>query len=71
MKPKHLIPSPVLDCIADGRDPTIHELFHVAERIWTDTRSTQSAFSWSYLPAHGSERPASLRAARVALSGSE
>ncbi len=45
MKPSNLIAGPVVECIADGRDPTIRELFHVAERIWTDIRTTRSAFS--------------------------
>lgn len=71
MKPHHLIANPVIDCIAAGRDPTVHELFHVAERIWTDAGAMRSASSWSELPVNGSERLASLKAAKAALSGSE
>jgi hypothetical protein len=71
MKPNHLIARPVVDCIADGREPSVHELFEVAERIWTDTRTARSAFSWSDLPVDGSERLISLRAAQAALTGNE
>jgi hypothetical protein len=70
MKPRHLIEKPVIDCIASGRDPTVHELFHVAERIWTDVGSA-SIPTWSELPVNGLERLAALRAAKAALGGSD
>jgi hypothetical protein len=71
MKPRHLIAGPVIDCIASGRDPTVHDLFHVAERIWTDMGAMASALSWSELPMNGAERLVALRAAQAALSGSQ
>jgi hypothetical protein len=70
MKPRHLIAGPVIDCIVSGRDPTVHELFDVAERIWTDMGAMASVLSWSELPMSGAERLAALRAAQAALSGS-
>ena len=71
MKPRHLVAGPVIDCIASGRDPTVHELFHVAERIWTEAGAMASALSWSELPVNGVERLRSLRVAIAALSGSD
>lgn len=70
MPPRHLIAGPVIDCIASGRDPMIHELFHVAERIWMDAGATASGLSWNDLPLNGVERLRSLRIAIAALSGS-
>jgi hypothetical protein len=71
MNPRQLIAGPVIDCIASDRSPTVHELFHVAERIWTDAGAATSTSSWSELPVDGVERLASLRAAKAALSGSD
>ena len=68
---RHLIADAVIDCIASGRDPTIHELFHVAERIWTDAGAMVPVLSWGELPPGGMERLAALRAAKAALSGSQ
>jgi hypothetical protein len=69
MNPRHLIAHPVIDCIAADRNPTLHELYHVAERIWADVGATTSSLSWSELPVNGVERLALLRAAKAALSG--
>jgi hypothetical protein len=69
MKPRQLIAGPVIDCIASGRDPTVHELFHVAERFWLDAGELASVMSWSELSPNGKERLASLKAAKAALSG--
>lgn len=71
MKPAHLIAGPVVDCIASGRDPTGDELFQVAERIWTDATGERSASAWEQLPPDSAERLLSLRAAQVALRGTE
>ena len=71
MKPAHLIAGPVVDCIANGRDPTLDELFQVAERIWRDAKGERSAFSWGQLPTDSAERVLSLRAAQAALRGTD
>lgn len=64
-----LIPNQLVDCIANDRDPTVQELFALAERIWTDASGTRSAFTWGRLPPDSSDRLVALRAAKLALSG--
>ncbi|GHH26103.1 hypothetical protein GCM10008023_40210 [Sphingomonas glacialis] len=61
----------VIDCVASDRAPTIQELFHVAERIWTDGASDRSAFRWGRLAPTDPARLLSLRAAQMALMGSD
>ena len=70
MKPRHLIADPVVDCIASSRDPTLDELFSVAERIWKDLAVAGSAMPWRQLPRDSLERLTCLRAAQAALRGS-
>lgn len=65
-----LISDQLVDCIANDRDPTVQELFALAERIWTDASGTRSAFTWERLPPDISDRLVALRAAQLALSGS-
>jgi hypothetical protein len=59
----------VVACMTDGRDPTVTDLLHVAERIWDDIHGTKSAFAWGELHADSSERLLCLRAAQAALRG--
>lgn len=59
----------VVDCMAEGRSPTLQEVFRVAERIWIESAPDRSAFAWGRLPAAAPARLHSLRAARVALCG--
>lgn len=59
----------VIACIAEGRDPSVDELFRVAGQIWTDMRGSRSAFAWGELTSDSSERLVSLRAAQAALAG--
>lgn len=61
----------VIDCIAEGRDPSVDELFRVAGQIWTDIRGPRSAFAWGELTHDSSERLLSLRAAQAALAGNK
>ena len=61
----------VIDCVASDRAPTVQELFHVAGRIWADGASDRSAFRWGSLAPTAPDRLRSLRAAQVALLGSE
>jgi hypothetical protein len=70
MKPHHLLADPVISCIASGRNPTVNELFYVAERIWTDVEAAPLS-SWSELPVSCMKRLSALKAALAALSGSE
>jgi len=69
-EPPATIAREVIDCIAQGRDPSADELARVADRIWNDIRGAQSAFAWGNLSHESSEWLLSLKAARVALSGS-
>ena len=66
-----LISDQLVDCIANDRDPTVHELFALAERIWTDAAGLKSAFTWDRLPRDTGDRLFALRAAQLALRGSK
>ena len=59
----------VVDCVSQGREPTVPELFHVAERMWAEGAGGRSALAWGNLPPEGVERVSYLRAAQVALCG--
>jgi hypothetical protein len=61
----------VIDCIADGRSPTVEELYRVADHIWSDVRGSRSAFTWGELTHDNSERLLSIRAAQAALVGDQ
>lgn len=57
-------------CIANGREPSVHELFSLARRVWVESAAERSAFGWDRLPSTHEERLYSLRAAHAALAGS-
>lgn len=61
----------LVDCIATGRDPTIHDLFAVAQRMWVEGAPNRSAFAWDRLPSDGGDRLIALRGAQAALSGAK
>jgi hypothetical protein len=61
----------VIDCMASDRAPTIRELIHVAERIWAEGAADRSALRWGCLAPPDLGKLMSLRAAQVALLGSE
>ncbi|GAY19510.1 MULTISPECIES: hypothetical protein [Sphingomonadaceae] len=60
----------VIDCVATDREPTVQELFHVAQRIWAEGAANRSVFRWDCLPPTDTEKLLALRAAQAALSGS-
>lgn len=60
----------VIDCVASDRAPTVQELFHVAELIWTEGAADLSASRWGRLTPADPDKLMSLRAAQVALLGS-
>lgn len=60
----------VIDCVATDREPSVQELFRVAERIWSDGAANRSAFRWGRLAPTDAEKLLALRAAQIALSGS-
>lgn len=64
-----LFANEVVDCVAEGRDPTLQELCVVAQRIWVDGAANRSAFAWATLPTTSPGRVGALRAARLALCG--
>jgi hypothetical protein len=66
-----LVPDELVDCIASGRDPTLTELFTLAESIWTEGAAERSAFAWGELQPASTDRQFALRAAHLALRGSE
>ena len=67
--PPATIAPEIIDCIAEGRLPTISELRRVAERIRSELHGARSVFPWSRTVAEESERRVMLRAARAALAG--
>ena len=66
-----LIPDQLVDCIAAGREPTVRELFAVAEWMWIDGAAERSVFAWDQLASDASERLIALRGAQLALAGSD
>lgn len=66
-----LMPGPVIQCMATGRDPTEQEHLDVAKRIWTDGAVGRSAFGWERLSAGSRDRLLALRNALLALNGDE
>ncbi|WP_242141036.1 hypothetical protein [Sphingomonas sp. TREG-RG-20F-R18-01] len=65
-----LFENAVIDCVATDRQPSVQELFRVAQRIWLDGAADRSAFRWGRLAPTDAEKLLALRAAQVALSGS-
>ena len=65
-----LVADQLVDCIANDRDPTVQELFALAERMWTEGAAGRSAFAWGQLRPRSADRLLALRAAQLALSGS-
>lgn len=65
----HRIAPEVIECIAEGRSPSIDELHRVADHIWIDIQGDRSAFAWGDLTADSSDRRLTLKAAQAALSG--
>lgn len=59
----------VVDCMGEGRAPTVRELFRVAERIWSDGGADRSAFAWKSLSVVSVARCDAMRAAHLALCG--
>ena len=57
----------VVDCMSEAKNPTVQDLFSVAQRIWSEGAPNRSAFAWGTLPV--ADRAYALRAARLALCG--
>ncbi len=64
-----MVSDQLVDCIASGREPTIHELFSQAESMWIDGAAGRSAFSWGQMARGSNERMRALRHAQMALTG--
>jgi hypothetical protein len=62
-----MIINEVIDCMSEDREPSVEDLFRVAERIWSEGAANRSAFAWGSLSA--AERVQPLRAAQLALRG--
>lgn len=60
----------LVDCVATGREPTVHELAQLADRVWSDASSRKSAFSWSDSSSLKIDRVIAFRAALLAFRGS-
>lgn len=67
--PPATIAPEIIDCIAEGRLPTIRELRRVAERIRGELRGGESMFRWDRQVPERAERRLMLRAALAALAG--
>ena len=66
-----LMPDEIIECMGTGRDPTVQELYAVAERIWTDGSAGRSALSWGRLALNSGDRLKAIRGAQLALYGDE
>jgi hypothetical protein len=61
----------VIECVSEGREPTVHELFCLAERIWQESNAHRPAFAWGTLAPTDPDRVGSLRAALAATMGTD
>ncbi len=69
MRTLSTIPQEVIECIADGREPSVQELGRVARDIWRDICGDDSQ---AIPPAmHAKARHLSFRAALAALAGAD
>ena len=60
----------VIDCVATDRQPSVQELFCVAQRIWSDGAANRSALRWGRLAPTDAQKLLALRAAHIAMCGS-
>jgi hypothetical protein len=67
--PPATIAPEIIDCIAEGRLPTLGELRSVAERIRGELHGARSVFRWDCPVPERAERRLMLRAALAALAG--
>ena len=58
----------LIACMADRREPTVHELFSVAGKVWTDGAAERSASAWDRLSSNDADLVRALRAAQAALT---
>lgn len=63
-----LFAAEVIDCVAEGRAPTVPELYSVAERIRRDA-GARPIFDWDGRASSSEEGCLLLRAAHAALCG--
>lgn len=63
-----LFAAEVVDCVAEGRAPTVQELFSVAERIGRDA-GMRPIFAWDGPCSSSEDERFLLRAAHAALCG--
>ena len=61
----------IVDCIGQGRSPSVQELVRVADHILSDMQGARSAFTWGNQHENSIERVRSLKAAHAALMGSD
>ena len=61
----------LVECVADGRDPTLVELLHVAGQIWIDGAPDRSAFAWAQLQPASDDRAVAIRFALAAMRGGD
>lgn len=71
MSDSPLMPDEIIECMGTGRNPTVQELYAVAERIWTDGSAGRSALSWGRLALNSGDRLKAIRGAQLALCGDE
>lgn len=67
--PRARVAPEVVDCIAQGRPPSVNELYRVAEHIRSDLRGARPAFAWGETEPDNIERLLTLRVAHAALVG--
>lgn len=65
-----MIAKEVVACVAEGREPSVAELFRVAEIIGTEAAGERSIFRWADMAIDSAERLLCIQAAQAALSGS-
>lgn len=68
---KATIAPEIIDCISEGRSPSIQELVRVADHILSDMHGSRSAFAWGDQHESSIERVRSFKAAHAALAGTD
>lgn len=59
----------LVDCVTNGREPTVGELFGMAGRIWCETAAERSAFAWEQLEPASEQRVVAIRLPLTAMRG--
>ena len=64
-----LVADELIACVASGTSATADQVTRLAARIWAETASHRSAFTWGELPGSAADHVFAMRSAALALNG--